>query len=712
MVHEGKATIAGSSGQVFNPLSLSPVLVGHWLGLYHPFEGGCIFGDGIDDTDPLDSPRYECISVNTCGGVNDDFDNYMDYVFSPNCTDNLTAGQRARMVGAWNTWRNPNRAPPAVNSLCKDAILISPGDVLSGSTTNATFDIPVLDKVTVSLACAEWYSKHTPGVFYKFLGTGNGLRLSLNNDPVELPWQIAVLSGSCGNLTCNYFERNWLQGPVLDILSTVLGETYFVHISGRNSLVADFVLSVQDLPTAPPTNLPTFTPSAVTTTARPLVPSPTVDQGDTLSPEPVETNSLLLAWAERRSESRTALKSSLRSYLNELMLGDLLYSPVTQEPSTPSPTSPITYVPGDLTVQEGYLLLSTGLTSRVIAQVEEPVVYSNGIESIRPFHWYADFGATFVDDRPENPGGMIYVSNSEDFDFEWGGVGAITFDKDYNIIDYQMVLEGTTGNCGGGKTPWGSWISCEEYEWGRAWQVDPTGQRAPQVITLGSDFGYFESFAYDIRNLDDAHFYITEDNYRGPIQRFTPHNPNWQDPWTILTGSGDIHYLLLSPLSDTQGQYSWTTNKQLARNNAELHYPNCEGIDISGNQMFVVSKVLKRLFTFDLDGNTYTSKSTVSGLFDGEPDQVAYILGAQDLLYFTEDGGTNAGVHARNSLGQYFTILESPFLDDETTGLSFSPDGSRLYVAYQRTGLLFEIRRTDGYSFHASTLNVKYHATA
>jgi len=34
-----------------------------------------------------------------------------------------------------------------------------------------------------------------------------------------------------------------------------------------------------------------------------------------------------------------------------------------------------------------------------------------------------------------------------------GGVGAITFDKDGNMLLYDMILEGSTWNCGGGKTP-------------------------------------------------------------------------------------------------------------------------------------------------------------------------------------------------------------------------------------------------------------------
>lgn len=36
----------------------------------------------------------------------------------------------------------------------------------------------------------------------------------------------------------------------------------------------------------------------------------------------------------------------------------------------------------------------------------------------------------------------------------------------------------------------------------------------------------------------------------------------------------------------------------------------------------------------------------------------------------------------------------------ETTGVAFSPDGKRMYFAFQEDGYLIEVRRTDGLSFH------------
>jgi len=149
-----------------------------------------------------------------------------------------------------------------------------------------------------------------------------------------------------------------------------------------------------------------------------------------------------------------------------------------------NPATDPSYVPGNLVVEENGLLLSQGLTARIIATSGERVEYAHGAgESDRDFHVSPDAAECFPDLRPGNAGGWIYVSNSEakplnreeGTDQTPGGVGAITFDATGNVLDYRMLLENTRQNCGGGPTPWGAWISGEEYSRGKIWQVDPTG---------------------------------------------------------------------------------------------------------------------------------------------------------------------------------------------------------------------------------------------
>ena len=84
--------------------------VGHWVGLYHTFQGGCNGnGDFVSDTAPEASPNYDCIDVgerDTCaGGGPDPVDNIMDYTEDA-CMDDLTPGQQTRWTSLSCQYRN------------------------------------------------------------------------------------------------------------------------------------------------------------------------------------------------------------------------------------------------------------------------------------------------------------------------------------------------------------------------------------------------------------------------------------------------------------------------------------------------------------------------------------------------------------------------------------------------------------------------------
>uniref|UniRef100_A0A7S4I397 SMP-30/Gluconolactonase/LRE-like region domain-containing protein n=1 Tax=Odontella aurita TaxID=265563 RepID=A0A7S4I397_9STRA len=383
----------------------------------------------------------------------------------------------------------------------------------------------------------------------------------------------------------------------------------------------------------------------------------------------------------------------------------------------------ITYRPGDLTVQMEELLLSTGLKARTIARSETFVPYANGNKSSNRFHLLPDFGGTFlIPDSlatKKTKGGWVYVSNSEirakDGNPEGlGGVGAITFNSAGDVVEYKMVLTGTTANCGGGKTSWNTWITCEENgKSGQCHEVDPYGKVKGRVTVLGGNGGNFESFAYDDREKSKPRFFVTHDKSNGELRRFTPNNAGVKPNNRLLHESGTMEYLVLTPdkKDKTIGKYSWTTSIATGKTSAFAHFKNVEGIDVSGSRLYFVSKAQMEMFTLDLDHDTYSKSSTVRGKFDGQPDQVSSIVSSArgEILYFTEDTKKQAGVHGRDDQGRYYTILESHILDKEVTGLAFSPDQKHMYVAYQKEGILFDVYREDGRPFSGKTLNIRYH---
>ena len=89
-------------GGVYNLGRTTTHEVGHYLGLFHTFQGGCTgAGDSVADTPPQAQPNYGCPAVppDTCAGGDDDpIENYMDYSDDV-CMDMFTAGQNTRMQG-------------------------------------------------------------------------------------------------------------------------------------------------------------------------------------------------------------------------------------------------------------------------------------------------------------------------------------------------------------------------------------------------------------------------------------------------------------------------------------------------------------------------------------------------------------------------------------------------------------------------------------
>jgi Alkaline phosphatase PhoX/WD40-like Beta Propeller Repeat len=333
------------------------------------------------------------------------------------------------------------------------------------------------------------------------------------------------------------------------------------------------------------------------------------------------------------------------------------------------------------------LLLPEGFTSRVVAVAGQPVGETDYL-----WHVFPDGGAVFAD---ESGDGWTYVSNSEVFvPLGAGGASAVRFGPDAEIVDAYRVLDGTSANCAGGPTPWGTWLSCEESidNLGQVWECDPTGARAGVALPALGRWRH-EAAAVDP---DGEALYLTEDDPAGRLYRFTP------DSYPDLAAGR-----LEAAVVDTGGAVTWVPVADPSAGSGPVHdqvpeatvFPGNEGIWYHDGTVVFTSKGDNRVHAIDLEAQQY------SLLWDGastEPlggvDNVMVAAGSGDV-FVAEDGG-NMELVLITPEGDVVPFARVTGHDgSEVTGPAFSPDGTRLYLSSQRgptPGTLTEIAGDRG----------------